>query len=117
LAKGLTREQLNAASALSIKEHAEKAIVALGAPEVAFYFLENPAELGHINSLPPLAAIAEISRIQRELANDKAERRPVSQGPAPIKPIRKSAPTSTGLNDDLDIGTWMDRRKAQRKGR
>jgi len=37
----------------------------------------------------------------------------VSSTPAPIRPLRKPAPASTGLNDDLSVDEWLRRRNAQ----
>jgi hypothetical protein len=39
--------------------------------------------------------------------------KPATQAPAPLKPLKKSSPTATGLDDDLPWNEWVKRRNAQ----
>jgi hypothetical protein len=64
------------------------------------------------------AKLPESSESSREAESEEETpaARPVvpvkAATPAPIRPVRKPAPTATGLSDDLPIEEWMKRRNA-----
>ena len=102
-------------------------------PAMAYYLGQNPDVVEHINSLSMAGAVKYLGRLAERLFPEKADSEDdeqketaetesaepapkpkiAAQAPAPIKPVKKSAPTATGLADDLPMDQWMKRREAQ----
>lgn len=65
------------------------------------------------------AQIMSMSRALRiagkksEAVEEEVEETPPKKAPAPITPTKKTAPTSTGLDDSLSDEEWLRRRNAQ----
>lgn len=67
-------------------------------PELAYHLAKHPETVKRINSLSPLAAAREIGRIEATLSNPSAPQvKPASKAPAPITPVRSSAPAAVDL--------------------
>lgn len=67
-------------------------------PELAYHLAKHPETVKRINSLSPLAAAREIGRIEATLSNPAAPQiKPASKAPAPITPVRSSAPAAVDL--------------------
>lgn len=89
-------------------------------PAVLYHLGKNPEKLRKLNELSELSALTELGKIAASLSEEDAPSptpKPVTQAPDPIKPIKKSSPTATGLSDDLDIDEWMKRRREQLRRR
>lgn len=67
-------------------------------PELAYHLAKNPETVKRINALSPLAAAREIGRIEATLSIPAAPKvKPASKAPAPITPVRSSAPAAVDL--------------------
>ena len=67
-------------------------------PELAYHLAKNPETVKRINALSPLAAAREIGRIEATLSIPAAPPvKPASNAPAPITPVRSSAPAAVDL--------------------
>jgi hypothetical protein len=67
-------------------------------PELVYHLAKHPETVKRINSLSPLAAAREIGRIEATLSNPAAPQiKPASKAPAPITPVRSSAPAAVDL--------------------
>ena len=67
-------------------------------PELAYHLAKNPETAKRINALSPLAAAREIGRIEATLSIPAAPPvKPASNAPAPITPVRSSAPAAVDL--------------------
>jgi hypothetical protein len=104
-------------------------------PDLMYYLAQHPDEAQKLNEMRPASALRQLERIAAKVSETSREgeaetteaeaevetSKPVARvpakpaTPAPIRPIRKSAPTATGLSDDLPIDEWMRRRNAQKK--
>jgi hypothetical protein len=104
-------------------------------PDVAYYLAQHPAERKELLSLSPNRAAAQLGRISDKLATSKEEEpeeeiegeepeedseeelrapeKKAAPAPKPITPVKKVAPTATGLDDDLPIDEWLKRREKQ----
>src|SRR5437016_2396707 len=104
-------------------------------PEMAYYLGQHPEVCDHLNSLSAAGAVKYLGRLSERLfpensAEEETEEsgeaseeepvrartpapRAVAQAPAPLKPVKKPAPTATGLADDLSMEEWVKRREAQ----
>lgn len=85
-------------------------------PDVLYHLAKNPAELARLRELTPLKAVAELGKISDKLTVDPEDSPPpktAKAAPAPMKPLKKSAPTATGLSDDDDINAWLAKRNQQ----
>lgn len=71
-------------------------------------------EAARIASLPPVQMARELTRLEFKLAATPSK--PVSNAPAPIKPIGAGGASDTSLRDELPMDEWLRRRAAQRKG-
>lgn len=77
---------------------------------------KNPAMLLTMARLPPSHTGAILEQISSELSSSDGKGevgRSVEPPPKPINPVKKVAPTATGLSDDLSIEEWTRRRNAQ----
>lgn len=113
---------------------AAKAIAATGAPPSLLHFVtlclkdidngdevlkvigKNPSLLPTMWRMPPHQAGLMLEEIAAGLGGDREgheEESRRTKPPAPINPVRKVAPTATGLSDDLPIEEWSRRRNAQ----
>src|SRR5438876_8723683 len=59
-----------------------------------------------IATMEPIRAIGELVKLSGEAAAPLTSAKPESRTPVPIRPIKKAAPTATGLSDDLPIEEW-----------
>jgi hypothetical protein len=67
-------------------------------PHVVYHLAKHPETVRRINELSPLAAAREIGRIEASLSTPAAPReKPASKAPAPITPVRSSAPAAVDL--------------------
>jgi hypothetical protein len=113
---------------------AAKAIAATGAPPSLLHFVtlclkdidngdevlkvigKNPSLLATMWRMPPHQTGLMLEDIAAGLSGnreDHAEESRSTKPPAPINPVRKVAPTATGLSDDLPVDEWRRRREAQ----
>jgi hypothetical protein len=112
----LSQEEIGIAWAVGVAPHVTHTVIALGRPDLARHLIRNISLVGKLNNMHPLAAAGELAHIAHQLdseASDSTERRAAVQVPAPIRPVRKPSPTSTGLSDSLPIEEWVKRREAQ----
>ena len=94
-------------------------------PLIAYHLGQHPELCKQLSDLSPAAAVSRIGRLAERLAPETVESteekeeppspkpKPEVKAPAPITPVRKSSPTSTGLSDDLSSEEWLKRRNAQ----
>lgn len=99
-------------------------------PELAYYLGQNPEFCAKLNDMTSAGAVKAIGRLSERLFPEQEEEeeddeekeiplitpakpKAAVQAPAPIKPVRKPSPTSTGLDDNLPIDEWVKRREAQ----
>ena len=67
-------------------------------PELAYHLAKHPETVKRINALSPLAAARELGRIEAALSIPAAPQvKPASKAPAPITPVRSSAPAAVDL--------------------
>ena len=67
-------------------------------PELAYHLAKRPETVKRINALSPLSAARELGRIEATLSNPAAPQiKPASKAPAPITPVRSSAPAAVDL--------------------
>lgn len=67
-------------------------------PELAYHLAKHPETVKRINALSPLAAAREIGRIEASLSTPAAPQvKPGSKAPAPISPVKASAPAVVDL--------------------
>ena len=98
--------------------HPQLAQILLGLPNSAdvLYALGKDRDLARkIATMEPIRAIGELVKLSGEAAAPLTSAKPESRTPAPIRPVRKPAPTATGLSDDLSMDEWLRRRNAQLK--
>lgn len=82
-------------------------------PEMVRYLGQNPGELKRLTALSPVAAIYELGRIEARL-----ETKPkVSSAPAPTSGVKTTKAPANALRDEMDTRSWMERRRAEIKGR
>ncbi len=113
---------------IQIPQAVQMAVIELdNGPDVAYYLGQHPEICQELCQKRPMAAVAMLGRLAATLeveAEDEnqnesepgekpAPKPAVSSTPAPIRPLRKPAPASTGLNDDLSVDEWLRRRNAQ----
>jgi hypothetical protein len=87
-------------------------------PELAYWLGSHPEVLPLIEGMRPEKAYSMVLEMSQQLAREgdiplgpnRAAAAPV---PAPIKPIRKVAATSTTLSDDDSVDVWMQKRWKQ----
>ena len=90
-------------------------------PALAYYLGQHPELQSKLNEMTPARAVAYIGRIAERLfpeTEDEEETEPLTpqpkrvvQAPAPIKPVKKSAPTArpTANGDELSVDEWLRR--------
>lgn len=93
-------------------------------PELMYYLAQHPEDAEKLADMRPASALRQLERIAakvseptREAGEEKEEAEPapvIKPTTQPIRPIRKAAPTVTGLSDDLSWAEWTKRRQAQR---
>lgn len=94
-------------------------------PEVAYYLGKHPDAAKRLNQMNPYTAIAEVGRIAATLGRDEAisnpgfrtDRIPVSNAPAPIKPLSGHATKSTKDLGEMDYQEYRRIRDQQEKSR
>lgn len=84
---------------------------------LAYHLGQHPEEARRIANLHPMAQVMAIGRIQASIEAQAARGPSASNAPAPITPVRASAPGHTGLREDLSIVDWMKRRNADLRKR
>jgi hypothetical protein len=99
-------------------------------PDLAYYLGQHPEFREQLSGMSAAGAVKALGRLSERLfpetadeeedENEEAVATPAKpkaavQAPAPIKPVRKPSPASTGLSDDLPIDEWVKRREAQLK--
>ncbi len=119
-------------SDIQVPQAVQMAVIELdNGPDVAYYLGQHPEICEELCAKRPMAAVAMLGRIAATLeveAEDETENesepgeKPAPKpavvaakpaAPAPIRPLRKPAPASTGLSDDLPWAEWNKRRQAQ----
>jgi len=84
--------------------------------DVAVALVRRPDIADALGKLAPNAAKNLLRELSASLNGEDASAEPAKGAaptPAPIRPIKKSAPTATGLSDDLSVEEWRSRREAQ----
>ena len=92
--------------------------IVMGLPNSAdvVYALGKDRDLARkIATMEPIRAVGELVKLSGEAAAPLTSAKPESRTPAPIRPVKKVAPTATGLSDDLSMDEWLRRRNAQLK--
>jgi hypothetical protein len=84
-------------------------------PDVLKVLGQNPELLRTMWKMEPKMTGMMLEEIAADLAAEADQDAPETRvkPPAPISPVRKVAPTATGLSDDLSTDEWMRRRQAQ----
>jgi hypothetical protein len=113
-----------AAERMPITEGLRQEIIALdNSADVTVALIRNPDLFESLGHLPPNVAKAKLREMSTFLKGQEQEDqepietdipKPVTQ---PIRPVRKAAPTATGLSDDLPYSVRVKRRNAQRARR
>ncbi len=86
--------------------------------DIAHYLGKHPKEAQRIATLPPMAQVREIGKLEAKLLSKTVEPKVPSKAPAPITPLTGAAPKSTeGLPETEDFGKWMKARQKQVHGR
>jgi chromosome segregation ATPase len=86
-------------------------------PDIAHYLGTNLKEAQRIASLPPLAQIREIGRLEEKLAAAPPQEKTPSKAPAPVKPLTGATPAEApNMQDTADIGKWIKNRTKQVHG-
>lgn len=81
-------------------------------PEIVVYLSKNPEIAKTISKLSPIAAAREIGKIEAKL-DDLLQPKTVTDAKPPIKPVKPKGEVTSGLDDSLDIKTWMRNRNKQ----
>ncbi len=84
--------------------------------DVAVALVRRPDIADALGKLAPNAAKNLLRELSASLNGEDGPAEPAKRAaptPAPIRPIRKPAPTATGLSDDLSVEEWRARREAQ----
>jgi len=81
-------------------------------PELAMYLAKNPEVARKIYRLGPTQAARELGKIEAKL-DDLLQPKTVTDAKPPLKPVKPKGDAPDGLDDDLDIKTWMKRRNKQ----
>ena len=104
-------------SNVTISESVEQVLIESDrGPELTHWLAENASEALRINSLPPILAAKELGKIEASL--DALKPKKASDAPPPETDISGSDTNPPeGLSDDLDVDTWMERRRAQLRER
>lgn len=82
-------------------------------PRIALYLAENPDEADRLNRLDATTRVYELGRLETKLnkstsSQPKAEVRKVSSAPAPLSPVKGSAPVAKDLYDPkLSTAEWI----------
>lgn len=96
---------------LRISEIMREIIIRTGdGARLAYHLGQHPSEAARIAALPEVGQIMALGRLQATL--EGAHRATPSTAPAPIHPVRGSAPARPGLHDDLSVEDWIKRRDA-----
>lgn len=96
---------------LQITEDMATAILASDTGHELWYHLgKHPAKAEKIASLPPVAQILELGRLESSL---KVSKQP-SNAPPPPKPVGTRSKSDNALRDDVSVSEWMKRRNKQR---
>lgn len=89
-------------------------IEADNAGDIAYYLGKNPKEAMRIAGLPVLAAVREIGKLEAKLLAEPIKPATPSKAPAPITPVKGTAPVSTDVpSEQDDMKTWMRKRQKQ----
>ena len=85
--------------------------------EMTYALMKDPVEFERLNTLSPRELTKELGKLEARIqAAQRPGAKPVSNAPAPIKPVSGRAVASKDLNSpDLSIDDWMKQRKAQLK--
>lgn len=81
-------------------------------PELAVYLAKNPDVARKIYNLSPREAARELGKIEAKL-DDLLKPKTVTDAKPPLSPVKPKGGTAEGLDDNLDINTWMKRRNKQ----
>lgn len=81
-------------------------------PALVRYLGQNPKELDRITSLPGVAAVRELGRLESRL---QARPKP-SNAPSPASTVKTVDAPKNALRDDMPIDAWMKARTAQVRG-
>lgn len=86
-------------------------------PQLAYFLGHHPEVCDQLSELSPTKALVMLGRISAQLFPEEAEEDSpetvTKPAPAPLRPVKKSSPTSTGLSDDLPMDEWLARRRKQ----
>jgi len=84
--------------------------------KVAEHFAKNPEEAEALNNLPPLAAIARVSKIAARLEDKAAAKR--TRAPDPISPVGNGSSTRSGISlEEMSPRDYIRTRNAQELAR
>lgn len=81
-------------------------------PEIVVYLAKNPEVAKTLSKMSPIAAAREIGKIEAKL-DDLLQTKIITDAKPPLKPVRPKGEVTTGLDDNLDIKTWMRNRNKQ----
>ncbi|MGH8758328.1 MAG: hypothetical protein ACREVW_02250 [Burkholderiales bacterium] len=85
--------------------------------KLAYHLGQHPEEAAHIANMEPFGQVMAIGRLAAKLDAKPRPTAAASSAPAPITPVKASAPATTGLREDLSVDDWMRRRHAQLRKR
>jgi hypothetical protein len=115
LTKGIDIQQLTVN--IPIPRIVEDALLTLpGGPEATLYLAQHPAEGRKLQGMPEHLALARVAQLTARL-NPDFQRRPTSNAPPPISPLRGSSTKSSVPADQMsyqDYRTWRDKQEKQR---
>jgi len=81
-------------------------------PELAVYLAKNPDVARKLYYLTPTQAARELGKIEAKL-DDLLQPKSVTEAKPPLSPVKPKGEAPDGLDDKVDIKTWMKRRNKQ----
>ena len=81
-------------------------------PELVVYLAKNPDVARKLFHLNPTQAARELGKIEARL-DDLLQPKSVTEAKPPLNPVKPKGDVPDGLDDKLDIKTWMKRRNKQ----
>ena len=91
-------------------------------PALAYFLGQHPEVCQQLSELSPARALTHLGRISAALFPDATEEsdsedspspKAARPAPAPLKPVKKVAPTDSGLSDDEPMDKWLAKRQKQ----
>jgi hypothetical protein len=81
--------------------------------DMAYFLGQNPKEASRISSLPPLAQIRELGKLEAKLTAPAPPLKTKSTAPPPIAPVVQSGEAHLPGLDELPLDDFMKRRNAE----